>query len=135
MPTGFALNTDPVDRLLKRYEIRNIKAPLTDGLEQAGHAIVRDAIEVSPTVPIDLSGRKGSTRGALRRSWSVHVDPQGRFVAVSFNMPYAARWHETEEDIQWTEPTAGAKYLEFKLARFRTKYMGIVGNVLSEGLR
>lgn len=49
---------------------------------------------------------------------------------IGVNVPYAARWHEVPA--QFTEPSAGNKYLESKMSRNKMTYKKIITNAIVE---
>lgn len=120
------------------------------GMAKAGMQLLNDAIMVEPTVPLK--------EGYLRGSGSVFVEDrfagqshQGKkdfantaspgvarrydaWVAiVGFNAPYAARLHEAGGNMNFSEPSAGAKFLESKMNSFKDVYFQIIANTISKG--
>ena len=54
-------------------------------------------------------------------------------MAVAFNTSYAARLHEHPE-YQFTEPGAGGKFLEAKIAAHNAEYMKFVADYIKSGV-
>ena len=68
--------------------------------------------------------------GNLRSSATYEVFPLaggGVRIVVGFNTPYAAAMHEAPEDLNWTEPGSGPKFLEGPLLRNRAEYIRVWG--------
>jgi len=96
-----------------------------------GEAVLRDALNVPPTVPKAVPPMGGS----LRESGTVHltrVTPTGASLDIVFDQPYAAPMHagrwETGPlagvEVQyWTEPGSGPGWLGSKLLSFKEKYI------------
>jgi hypothetical protein len=66
--------------------------------------------------------------GDLRESAKEEVRREafGAIVGVlSYNTPYAAKWHEYPDgdEINWTLPGSGTKYMEAKLSPFKDRIM------------
>ena len=108
---------DNVLARLKRYERISMSA-VERGMMKAAGQLLNDCNMKAPTVPLD--------EGTLRRSGSRRVEKKTNKVVgvVGFNTPYAARWHEVKANFK--EPSAGTKYIESKLSRFRDDYFRII---------
>lgn len=118
--------TEKLSIALAKVEVVTI-----EGLRAAGAFIIRETFTVSPTVPIDT--------GALRGSWFVEDHPQSTIkkpmVIVGFGgdeVNYAVYVHEmTEppyENINWSVPGSGPKFLEYAVKRNIKKIVSIVGS-------
>lgn len=129
---GSGLNFDFVDFNLGFFNAaENLIPGITEKAVKAGlDAILIDANDIPPTVP-HLTGHLKGTGTAH----DVEVTPELITGKVSFGSaaggqggaPYAVRWHEVEPGtVYWSEPTAGPKYLESKLVRFKDKYTTII---------
>jgi hypothetical protein len=128
--------------------IQAYEQALKRGLAKAGMRLVRDAVMEVPKVPYE--------EGTLRGSGSVFVsgklvgttqdmDPGGTpattlnestvsealEAVVGFNTPYAARLHEHPE-YKFTEPGAGAKFLERKMSENRDDYRAIIAHEVKQ---
>lgn len=122
------------------------------GVTLGALALARDTVTVENTVP--------KVEGTLRGSVSIHV--QGKCVAtgkdlglaesepmtgatekgrdgilgsVGFNMIYAHRLHEGDEDWNWSQEGSGPKYLESKMAANPDKYFRGIQKETAEALR
>ena len=144
----FSLN---VSNVLKGFVEVNTKS-LTAAEVGVGRAMIQlktDMIMQRPTAPI----KEGWLRGAT----SVHVQSKelntplgpgekpgkalhgklgevkpGKIIGlIGVNVPYAARWHEVPA--KFTEPSAGNKYLEAKMANNKMIYKKIISNAIAEG--
>lgn len=144
----FTLDFKDFDNKFKRVIRKTVPALAERGIAKAGMQLLNDSIMQRPTTPI--------LEGWLRGSGSVFV--QNRLIGVSshgkqgkantdhsesikgnriaavvgFNTPYAARLHEGE-GLRFTEPSAGAKFLESKMSRNKGLYMKIVANTIRRG--
>ncbi len=122
-------------------------------LAVAGMQLLRDAVMVAPTVPLQ--------EGWLRGSGSVHVkgkfkseSPAGKkgkankgptgmnnkdTAVVGFNTPYAAYLHEgirragTHRVESWSEASSGSKYLESKMTMFKNQYRRLMADTIKKG--
>lgn len=118
------------------------------GIGRAMLQLKTDMITQRPTAPIK--------EGFLRGSTSVHVQEvelpvplgprerpdkkvqgykiplqAGRLLGmIGINVPYAARWHEVPA--HFTDPEAGNKYLESKMANNKELYKKIIVNSIKE---
>jgi len=114
------------------------------GMGQAGFNLLRDCVMERPTVPL----KEGTLRGSgsvIVESKLFKVSPYGKkgtpatshnnrergmiTATVGFNTPYAKRLHE-HPDYKFSEPSAGAKYLEKKLTRFKNDYFETIASYL-----
>lgn len=96
------------------------------GLREAGQALKLDADNIPPRTP----HKEGFLRGSGEVS-KVEVMGKSLEVTVSYDKPYARRWHEAEPGtIRWSEPGVGPKYLESKMIKFKSKYMNIIATVI-----
>jgi hypothetical protein len=101
------------------------KTPLLEGNLRGDVTLILEGITQSKIV--EKSGgkspghRKGGATAAERHG------AKDIIAKIVFRMPYAAKWHEAvNKKVNWSEDGAGPKYLESKLAMFKTKYMKIV---------
>jgi hypothetical protein len=153
--TGFKLDMGDFDKRIKEMGSRADKAARL-GLWEGAAALKLDADNISPKTPHlhgNLKGdtklmsakriasyKKESTRIAaekknkqIRPDWFPKVEkedlgPSMLSVLVAYCAPYAERWHETTDAINWSEPGVGPKFLEAKMARqdLRDKYYGLI---------
>ena len=134
-------------QLTKRIFVKHGKK----GLGKAGAALMDDTVTGMPTAPLLL--------GYLRGSGSVFVD--NKLIAMSkhglpdyvatvctlplksgeikaivlFNVPYAARWHETlPKSGAFSEPSAGIYYMSSKMLANLKKYRDIIAESLRKGV-
>jgi len=106
-----------------------------DGVRKALEQLLLDANQKPPKTPYKWGALRGS--GIIEK-----VEKVGDIVIgiVSFGegetggeAPYAARWHEAEPGtINFTEPGAGPKYLESKMATYMEDYLKIIANIIKE---
>ena len=124
--SGFSMDFSDFDKKSSKIIKQTIPKSAADGLRQAGQEWKLDADNVPPRTP----HKEGFLRGSGKVS-KAKVTGQAIEVEVSYDKPYAARWHEAESGtIKWSEPGVGPKYLESKAVRFMKKYMAIVAIVI-----
>lgn len=119
------------------------------GLGKAALALLHDAIEDIPKVPLEEGTLRGSGSawvGNLRlsRTDPSTIEAPSRDVplvaTVGFDKPYAAYLHEgirfdgTHPVKHYKEPGSGPKYLENKANANREKYIGIVVESVRQGV-
>ena len=121
------------------------------GLGVAMLDLLNDCIMETPTVPIKEGWLRGSgsifvqnrlakTSVNLGRGKSKYENTnyignikKGNYEGViGFNAPYAARMHEGI-DLNFTEPSSGAKFLESKLVRKRDVYLKDIADTIKAG--
>jgi hypothetical protein len=126
MNTGITLDYDAVMKRLIEETIGKDPVLLMDAMRQAGNQLKIDADDIPPRTP--------HLTGHLRGSGKVEVKIQNGEITgeVSYNTAYAERWHETDENINWSEADVGPKYLEKKLVDFNQKYLGMIADRLKE---
>jgi hypothetical protein len=115
---------------------------------EAAAALKKDADEIEPKSPHlhgnlrgdAVRGVKAKGSGQVHTEWfpknTVEEESIHRIsILVSYLAPYAARWHEAMEAINWSETGVGPKYLEAKMARqdLRDKYFGLIANRIKNG--
>lgn len=123
--SGFSMDFKDFDKKFKRY-CSTMPDHAGDGLRQAGQEWKLDADNVPPRTP----HKEGFLRGSGKVS-KAEIKAKSIDVEVSYDKPYAARWHEAEPGtVKWSEPGVGPKYLESKAVRFMKKYMAIVAAVI-----
>lgn len=119
------------------------------GLTTAGGMLLRDCIMERPTVPIKEGTLRGSgsvvVEGVLKRTSKEFGYEKGnpatidnrranaRTATVGFNTPYAIRTHEVP--MNFTEPSAGNKWMENKLKRYKKDYMKEIVEKIKEGFK
>jgi len=146
MKTEIKFDYSEVEKNLKKFGKVSIEKAEA-GMATAGMMLLRDTIMERPTVP--------HKEGTLRGSGSVIVEnkliqtaaklgygkgePITTFnnkqkdaitATVGFNTPYAAKWHETQAN--FTEPSAGKKYLESKMKKFKKDYFQAIVDKIKE---
>lgn len=102
------------------------------GLREAGTQLLLDSEAIVPRVP--------HLTGALRASAQLEMGEGGAEVNVGYNVPYAARWHEAENDIDpvtgkhinWSESGVGGKFMEKKMSERMEIYMKICADKIRE---
>lgn len=88
-----------------------------EGMKKAVKVFHDKADNETPKTPQLTGDLRASAREEVRR------EAFGAWVGVlSYNTPYAAKWHEFPEgdQIKWTLPGSGTKYIEAKLGTFKT---------------
>ena len=126
MKTEFTLDFRDFNKKFANIIQRAAPESTKIGLREAGQALKIDADNIPPRTP----HKEGFLRGSGKVS-EVKVMGKSIEVAVSYNKPYAKRWHEVEPGtIKWSEPDVGPKYLESKMVRFKNKYMNIIATVI-----
>lgn len=144
------IKADEALKGLKVLEARTVKGAV-QGVGAAMLQLRSDVIMVAPTAPIK--------EGFLRGSISVHVEgepialptgegenaehrvtgsiggvEEGKITGViGLNVPYASRTHEVP--MTFSEPSAGNKYLESKMANFKKMYKRIIARRIQEVLK
>jgi len=125
--TGFKISFEDFDKKFLDFAINEAPKAAEQGIFAAVSELKNDADTVEPKTP----HLEGNLRGQFDLS---HKQEGERIIAeLVFKMPYAARWHEAENDIDpvtgskvhWSEAGVGPKYVETKLIRFMKKYIGI----------
>jgi hypothetical protein len=136
--------------------VRQMEEAARRGLAKAGMRLVRDAVMEVPKVPYEEGTLRGS--GSVFVSGKLvdttqNMDPGGTpatvlnepvsantlEAVVGYNTPYAAYQHEgirqdgTHEVKNYTEPGAGAKFLERKMSENRDDYMAIIAHEIKRG--
>ena len=99
------------------------RTPHLEGNLRGDYTFILDGIRNVKIV--EKSGGKGSNHAPGGEKPVLRPNAKNIIVKLIFRMPYAARWHETTADINWSEDGVGPKYVESKLATFGEKYMGI----------
>ena len=146
--TEFTLKFDLALEKLIKVDFTVIDRAET-GVGRALLQIKTDTVSQVPTAPI--------REGFLRGSASVHVQKSelpvplgprerpdkkvqgyqvplqsGKIIGlIGFNVPYASRTHEVP--MNFTDPEAGNKYLESKMANNKMTYKKIIVNAINEG--
>lgn len=126
MKTEFTLDFSDFNKKFADIVKRAAPESAEIGLREAGQQLKLDADNIPPRTP--------HKEGFLRGSGEVSkVEAMGKTIGitVSYDKPYARRWHEVEPGtIKWSEPDVGPKYLESKMVRFKNKYMKIIAEVI-----
>jgi len=157
---GFTLNlTDHDKRMLKMSG--KVDKITKVAMFEAAAALKKDADEIEPMTP----HLHGNLRGNVSRSakakakknakagtttkedmqihpeWapkitSENLGKQLLSVLVTYCAPYAARWHETTDNINWSETGVGPKFLEAKMARkdLRDRYFDLIADRIKQEL-
>ena len=124
--SGIALDFSDFDKKFKNIVKHAIPESTRIGLREAGQELKLDADTVPPRTP----HLEGFLRGSGKVS-KVKIKYKDIKVTVSYDKPYATRWHEAEPGtVKWSEKGVGPKYLESKMVRFNKKYMAIVAAVI-----
>lgn len=146
---SFTLDVSEFAERLRRADKVALSAA-KKALWEGAAALKKDADEIVPKTP-HLHGnlRGNARRGAkakgsskVRKEWWPKYENEDlgsdKFsVLVTYAAPYASRWHEaTDENVNWSEPGVGPKYLEAKMARkdLREKYYGLIADRIKKEL-
>jgi len=120
--SGFSMNFKDFDKKFTKIAKQTVPDSTAIGLREAGQEWKLDADNKPPRTP----HKEGFLRGSGKVS-KAEVKGKSMAVEVTYDEPYAARWHEAEPGtINWSEPDVGPKYLESKAVRFFKKYIAIV---------
>jgi len=125
-----------------------VKAQAEIGIGRALLQIRTDMISQRPTAPI----KEGFLRGSISihvmkneipvplgagekadkkvKGYSIPLKPGEIRGIIGINVPYAARWHEVPA--HFSDPEAGNKYLESKMANNKKLYRQIIINAVNE---
>lgn len=147
---GFYLDFSEFNKGLDRANAAAVEAA-EDGMWDAAVMLKEHVDDEPPKAPYlegNLRGDHTLEFGGIRRS-RVQGGPKHRgagkpperigaksiLVRLILHMPYAAKWHEAVgKKINWTQSVAGGgvgpKYVETKLSRHRSDYMGAVARRL-----
>ena len=126
MKTEFTLDFSDFNKKFADIVQRAAPESTKIGLKEAGQALKLDADNIPPRTP----HKEGFLRGSGKVS-EVNIVGKSLEVAVSYDKPYARRWHEVEPGtIKWSESGVGPKYLESKMIKFKNKYMNIIAAVI-----
>lgn len=125
--TTYTLDFKEFDKKFLAFATSSAPQAAERGLFAAIAEVKNDADTISPKTP----HLEGALRGTFDLSHKIEGD--SIMAELVFKMPYAARWHEAENDIDpvtgskvhWSEEGVGPKYVEAKLIRFMKKYIGI----------
>lgn len=123
----FTISFADFDKKFLEFAMHEAPEAAERGVFAAVSELKVDADTISPKTP--------HLEGALRGTFDLTHRNEGKKIIaeLTFKMPYAARWHEAENDIDpvtgskvhWSEEGVGPKYVETKLVRFMKKYIGI----------
>lgn len=124
---------------------RTVRERIERGVGKAGMQLRSDCVMDEPTVPykegtlrgsasVFVQDRLVSTGDPSRPDLTgdpamAHNEPRSRdevVAVVGYNTPYAARLHEHPE-YEFTEPSAGGKFVEEKLRTRGKNYLEIIG--------
>ena len=89
-----------------------------NALGRVGARILADAIEEEPRAP--------HLTGLLWREKVINAWLDKLTLEVGFNTEYAVIVHEAPENLDWTLPGSGPKFLESKLTRNRDEYINML---------
>lgn len=124
--SGFTMDFTDFNKKSNRIIEHTIPDATRRGVREAAQEWKLDADNVPPRTP----HKEGHLRASGRVS-KAEVRGQEITAEVSYDAPYARRWHEVEPGtIKWSEPGVGPKYLESKAVRFAKKYLAIVAAVI-----
>lgn len=102
--------------------------------EQAGMEALQLGAEMIYKDAMPLTPKK---TGTLRRSFSITPvpGPGSNAVILSFNTPYARRWHEALGPVKWSEPGTGPKYLQKPFEADADKVKALINKRVRDALR
>ena len=134
--TLYELDFKDFDEKFMAFAVKEMPLEAERGIFAAAGELKHDADTVEPKTP--------HLEGNLRGQYNIkhQIDAGKVFAELAFKMPYAARWHEAEFNIDpvtgskvnWSESGVGPKYVEAKLVRFMKKYIGIVADHIKAGM-
>lgn len=146
--SGMTLNMTEFDKRLLLANVKVVKIAKV-ALYEGAAAFKKDCDEIPPKTP-HLHGnlRGDSTRGVkakgpskTRRDWQPQTIEENLgvyifAVLIAYCAPYASRWHETTDNINWSEDGVGPKFMEAKMARqdLRDKYYGLIAKRIKQEL-
>ena len=146
--TEFTLKFDLALEKLIKVDFTVIDQAET-GVGRALLQVKTDTITQIPTAPIREGFLRGSASVHVQKGeWNVPLGPgerpdkkvqgdqmhiqEGKILGlIGFNVPYASRTHEVP--MNFTDPEAGNKYLESKMANNKMIYKKIIVNAINEG--
>ena len=128
----FTLDTKDFDQKFLLAAQQTMPKVLKKALWAATSELKNDADNVAPKTPHLHGHLRGEHKILVKLSKdSCHAE-------LVFEMPYAARWHEAEGNVDpvtgaqitWSEASdgVGPKYVETKMIRFHAKYFEIVAD-------
>lgn len=148
--TGLKIDIDETMQKLIKLNMF-VKASAEVGVGRALSQLKTDMVMQRPTAPI----KEGYLRGSIsifvqNKKHETPISPgekkSGQAIQhtmilsktqikgiIGANMPYAARWHEVPA--KFTEPSAGNKYLENKMAGNKMTYKKIIVNAINEKVK
>jgi len=142
-----SFNDEDFQRKMKNIVNNAMPEAVEKGLGVAVLQLLNDCIMEVPTVPIKEGWLRGSGSafaqnklvaiskhgkpGKANQDHSEHISYGNYVGVVGFNVPYASRLHEGI-DMNFTDPSSGAKYLESKLIRNKDTYFKIIANRIKE---
>ena len=126
MSANFTVDFTDFDKKFTNIVEHAIPKDAAVGLREAAQEWKLDADNVPPRTP----HLEGFLRGSGKVS-KAKVTNKVIKVSVSYDKPYARRWHEAEPGtVKWSESGVGPKYLESKAVMFKKKYMAIIAAVI-----
>lgn len=136
------------EKRFRKVALTRIPELLEKGLGRAMLVLLGDCVMQVPTVPIKEGWLRGSGSvfvqgklagisthgrpGRAAKSLGMPIKAGELLGVIGFNTPYAAKMHEGI-GLNFSEPSAGPKYLESKLHRNRASYMAEVADTVKEG--
>lgn len=127
---------------------RQVPEATEKGIGVAMLQMLNDCVMEVPTVPIKEGWLRGSgsifvqnklvsvskhgKKKYANTDFSEYIGNERLIGVIGFNTPYAAKMHEGI-GYNFTDPSAGAKYLESKMLRNKDTYMLIIANRIKEG--
>ena len=149
---GMTLDIRDFEAGMRKLTDKAMPEHIAKGMFRAGAELLRDARVHAPQAPKDVGDLWGSASYEGKASVVERIGdtleatpgfkPQETgndvFMTVGFNIIYAARWHELDEEtdsrIKWTTwkgaSQPGRKYLEKKMVERREKYVGMIAAYL-----
>jgi len=114
--------------------IRHVEGGTLKGMKRAAMFIQEQAMPITPhsgtTGRRKADGGRGVRGGGsnLRNSSFTAVEKQGRRIKarVGYTAKYAAWVHEMPNDVNWTTPGTGNKFLEKAIRRNTREILGII---------
>lgn len=137
--SGITLNTKEFDKKFFKIVNKAIPEEAQKGQFNAASELLLDADRVVPKTPFLKGDLKGSKKVEVKVT-SGKIETQ-----AGFDIEYARRVHELgvkkegdtsePENINWTTPGTGAKFLQSKMPMFKNKYMKIIAETIKQSAK
>jgi hypothetical protein len=129
---GFTYDFADMEKKLSQIMKSTLPEHTNEGLRRMANEIIKDALDMDPTVPRGharaKAGKRSGVGGTLRQSHKVDIQPDGT-VILGFDTPYAAYQHEGQRQDgsrvikNWSTPGSGKKFIQKKIEQFIDVYL------------